>query len=93
MYKSLALHAHGRSIMPLPLSAGKQQTRELMPSKINTITEYMYYNQRREVDSQWGLMEQSNGTIQYCVNRDTMEQSTITNGTIQYLMSMGHYNI
>ena len=42
MYKSFALHAHGRSAMLLPLSAGKQQTRELTLSKIITITEYMY---------------------------------------------------
>ena len=38
MYKSLALYAHGRSTMPLPLSAGKQQTRELTPSNIIMIT-------------------------------------------------------
>ena len=41
--QSLALRAHGRSATPLPLSAGKQQTRELTPSKINTITEYILY--------------------------------------------------
>ena len=40
--QSPALHAHGRSATPLPLFAGKQQTRELTPSKINTITEYIY---------------------------------------------------
>ena len=57
MYKSFALHAHGRSAMPLPLCAGKQQTRELTPSKINTVTEYMCYYQCGEVDGQWGLME------------------------------------
>ena len=34
--QSLALRAHGLSATPLPLSAGKQQTRELTPSKINT---------------------------------------------------------
>ena len=34
--QSPALHAQGRSATPLPLSAGKQQTRELTPSKINT---------------------------------------------------------
>ena len=64
MYKSFALHAHGRSTMPLPLSAGKQQTRELTPSKIITITNNTYNYQRREVDGQWGLwnspMEQPN---------------------------------
>ena len=59
MYKSFALHAHGRSTMPLPLSAGEQQTRELMPSKIITITNNTYNYQRREVDGQWGRMEQS----------------------------------
>ena len=41
--QSLALRAHGRSATPLPLSAGKQQNRELTPSKINTITEYILY--------------------------------------------------
>ena len=64
--------------MPLPLSAGKQQTRELTPNKIIMITTIHVNYQRREVDGLWGLMEQSNGTIQYCVNQDTMEQSTIT---------------
>ena len=71
--------------MPLPLSAGKQQTRELTPSKIITITNNTYNYQRREVDGQWGLMEQSNGTTQHCVNgtrcnnlQQQMEQSTIT---------------
>ena len=44
--QSPALHAHGRSATPLPLSAGKQQTRELTPSKINTITEYILYHNR-----------------------------------------------
>ena len=66
MYKSFALHAHGRSAMPLPLSAGKQQTRELTPSKIITITNNTNNYQRREVDGQWGLMEQSNGTPTLC---------------------------
>ena len=85
MYKSFALHAHGRSAMTSPLSAGKQQTRELTPSKIITITNNTYNYQRREVDGQWGLMEQSNGTTQHCVNltrcnnpQQQMEQSTIT---------------
>ena len=40
--QSPALHAHGRSATPLPLSAGKQQTRELTPSKIIMITKYMH---------------------------------------------------
>ena len=66
--QSLALRAHGRSATPLPLSAGKQQTRELTPSKIITITNNTYNYQHREVDGQWGLMEQSNGTTQHCVN-------------------------
>ena len=60
MYKPFALHVHGRSTMPLPLSAGKQQTRELTPSKIITITNNTCNYQRREVDGQWRLMEQSN---------------------------------
>ena len=59
MYKPFALHAHGRSTMPLPLSTGKQQTRELTPSKIITITVNTDNYQRREVDGQWGRMEQS----------------------------------
>ena len=59
MYNHLALHAHDRSAMPLPLSAGKQQTCELTPSKIITITNNTYNYQRREVDGQWGRMEQS----------------------------------
>ena len=59
MYNLLALHAQDRSAMPLPLSAGKQQTRELTPSKIITITNNTYNYQRREVDGQWGRMEQS----------------------------------
>ena len=59
MYNLLALHAQGRSAMPLPLSAGKQQTREITPSKIITITNNTDNYQRREVDGQWGRMEQS----------------------------------
>ena len=59
MYNLLALHAQDRSAMPLPLSAGKQQTRELTPSKIITITVNTDNYQRREVDGQWGRMEQS----------------------------------
>ena len=57
--QSLALRAHGRLATPLPLSAGKQQTRELTPSKIITITVNTDNYQRREVDGQWGRMEQS----------------------------------
>ena len=52
MYNLLALHAQDRSAMPLPLSAGKQQTRELTPSKIITITVTTDNYQRREVDGQ-----------------------------------------
>ena len=59
MYNILAIHAQGRSTMPLPLSAGKQHTRELTPSKIITITNNTSNYQRREVDGQWGRMEQS----------------------------------
>ena len=57
MYNLLALHAQGRSAMPLPLSAGKQQTRELTPSKIITINSQHRYYQRREVDGLRGRME------------------------------------
>ena len=57
--QSPALHAQDRSATPLPLSAGKQQTRELTPSKIITITVNTDNYQRREVDGQWGRMEQS----------------------------------
>ena len=49
MYKSHALHSQGRSTTPLPLSAGKQQTRELTPSKINIITVYKCFYQHCEV--------------------------------------------
>ena len=59
MYNLLALHTQDRSAMPLPLSAGKQQTRELTPSKIITITINTDNYQGREVDGQWGRMEQS----------------------------------
>ena len=59
MYNLFALHAQGRSAMPLPLSAGKQQTRELTPSKIITITNHTNNYQRRKVDGQWVRMEQS----------------------------------
>ena len=81
MYKSFALHAHGRSTMPLPLSAGKQQTRELTPSKIITITNNTDNYQRREVDGQWGRMEQSTQVSMghtVITNNNTMEQSNIT---------------
>ena len=78
--------------MPLPLSAGKQQTRELLPSKIITITNNTYNYQRREVDGQWGLMEQSNGTPNIVSMGHAVTITTI-NGTIHYHMSMGHNNI
>ena len=88
MYNLLALHAQDRSAMPLPLSAGKQQTRELTPSKIITITVNTDNYQHREVDGQWGRMEQS--------TQVSMGHTVITNntdGTIQYRMSMGHHSI
>ena len=81
MYKLFALHAHGRSTMPLPLSAGKQQTRELTPSKIITITNNTDNYQHREVDGQWGRMEQSTQVSMghtVITNNNTMEQSNIT---------------
>ena len=68
--QSPALHAQDRSATPLPLSAGKQQTRELTPSKINTITDYILYHNRgryhhaingtsmeHPMSCQWGIME------------------------------------
>ena len=78
--------------MPLPLSAGKQQTRELTPSKIITITNNTYNYQRREVDGQWGLMEQSNGTTNIVSMVHAVKITTI-NRTIYYHMSMGHHSI
>ena len=88
MYNHLALHAHDRSAMPLPLSAGKQQTRELTPSKIITITVNTDNYQRREVDGQWGRMEQSTQ-----VSMGHTVKPITTDGTIQYHMSMGHHSI
>ena len=67
--------------MPLPLSAGKQQTRELTPSKIITITVNTDNYQRREVDGQWGRMEQSTQVSMghtVITNNNTMEQSNNT---------------
>ena len=81
MYNLLALHAQDRSAMPLPLSAGKQQTRELTPSKIITITVNTDNYQRREVDGQWGRMEQSTQVSMghtVITNNNTMEQSNNT---------------
>ena len=81
MYNLLALHAQDRSAMPLPLSAGKQQTRELTPSKIITITINTDNYQRREVDGQWGRMEQSTQVSMghtVITNNNTMEQSNNT---------------
>ena len=81
MYNLLALHAQDRSAMPLPLSAGKQQTRELTPSKIITITVNTDNYQRREVDGQWGHMEQSTQVSMghtEITNNNTMEQSNNT---------------
>ena len=81
MYNLLAHHAQDRSAMPLPLSAGKQQTRELTPSKIITITNNTCNYQRREVDGQWGRMEQSTQVSMghtVITNNNTMEQSNNT---------------
>ena len=81
MYNLLALHAQDRSAMPLPLSAGKQQTCELTPSKIITITINTDNYQRREVDGQWGRMEQSTQVSMghtVITNNNTMEQSNNT---------------
>ena len=81
IYNFLALHAQDRSAMPLPLSAGKQQTRELTPSKIITITINTDNYQRREVDGQWGRMEQSTQVSMghtVITNNNTMEQSNNT---------------
>ena len=81
MYNLLALHAQDRSAMPLPLSVGKQQTRELTPSKIITITVNTDNYQRREVDGQWGRMEQSTQvSMRHTVKPifNTMEQSNNT---------------
>ena len=81
MYNLFALHAQGRSAIPLPLSVGKQQARELTPSKIITITNNTYNYQRREVDGQWGRMEQSTQVSMghtVITNNNTMEQSNNT---------------
>ena len=80
MYNLLALHAQDRSAMPLPLSAGKQQTRELTPSKIIPITINTDNYQRREVDGQWVRMEQSTRCQWDTLSTDnnTMEQSNNT---------------
>ena len=88
MYNLLALHAQGRSAMPLPLSAGKQQTRELTPSKIITNNSKHRYYQRREVDGLRGRMEQST-RCQW----DTLSNHNQNIGTIQHYMPMGHHSI
>ena len=60
MYKSPALQAQGRSTTPLSLSAGKQQTHELAPSKINTHNNIQEFYQRREVEGTMPQMEHRN---------------------------------